>query len=361
MTHCMRMVLSLVLAVSFLAPAVLAGDAPTKQAVKQQAEGKPPVHPAGKELARLKPPQIVQPDPANRHLTAEQYPRVGGSTSAHPLGVIVACELTGTPYFWTTGAQRTVQPTRAPNPPVPPLQGPGPDKSPPLHQKTWHHGTHGAYSDLINNKCNLILVARQASRDEDKLAEKRSIEFVYTPVAKDAFVFITNQKNPVENLSLQQVREMYLGKLTGWQAVGGPEKDIHAYVRNRNSGSQETMEMLVLGGKPTIEGRSMVTLSMMGPLNALARDPQGIGYTFYYYQARMKPDPRIKLLSIDGVQPSAETIADGSYPVVTDVWAVMRKDTPQDSAEGKVVQWMLSPAGQKTVAASGYVPVQPAE
>jgi phosphate transport system substrate-binding protein len=159
--------------------------------------------------------------------------------------------------------------------------------------------------------------------------------------------------------------------VTNWSQVGGPDRKINAYTRNRNSGSQETMVSLVMKGKATIQGRQMVTMSMIGPYNRLNGDPAGIGYTFFYYQRNMAPRsrgglgktprkreaPGIRMLAIDGVAPGKRTIADGTYPLVTDVYCVTRGDLPADSRAARIRDWLTTPAGQAVVAASGYVPL----
>jgi ABC-type phosphate transport system substrate-binding protein len=80
---------------------------------------------------------------------------------------------------------------------------------------------------------------------------------------------------------------------------------------------------------------------------------------FFYYQDYMAPDFRgnVQILAVDGVMPSSTTIADGSYPLVTKVYAVTRKDLDKDSNGARLLTWLLSDDGQKTIARSGYVPL----
>jgi phosphate transport system substrate-binding protein len=113
-----------------------------------------------------------------------------------------------------------------------------------------HHGTHSAYLNLINGEADLILVARSPSMMEFELAQLSGVEFDIRPVALDAFVFIANENNPVDGLSLDEIQRIYTGELTNWDQVGGPEGEIHPYQRDEQSGSQQLMLSLVMKGLP---------------------------------------------------------------------------------------------------------------
>jgi hypothetical protein len=171
-------------------------------------------------------------------------------------------------------------------------------------------------------------------------------------------VFLRHAENPVKGLTAEQIKGIYAGKITSWQAAGG-KGEVHAYVRNPNSGSQETMQSVVMGELTITAGRSAVALTMMGPYEQLPGDPQGIGFTFYYYNERMSPNPRVDILAVDDVMPSRETIASGAYRWVTPVYAVTRKDLGDEAAAATLRDWLTTPAGQSVVAESGYVPVHP--
>lgn len=284
--------------------------------------------------------------------TAENYPRTDGSTSAHPLGVLVASALVGVPCRWRespsmSGTERRLLLAED--------QAWVPEHN--LHRRTWHDGTHGSWVNLIEGDSDLIYVCRYPSPDELELMAQKGVKVEAVPIARDAFVFLLNRENPVDGLTLAQIRDIYTNKVPTWKAVGGPQEHITAYQRNRNSGSQETMETLVMPGLEMPPGRSAVGLSMTGPYNLLVGDKWGIAYTFYYYHEKMSPVPELKLAAVDGVKPDPTTIVTGRYPLVTPVLAVIRADTPADAPVRRLQQWLLTPAGQAVVGASGYVPL----
>jgi phosphate transport system substrate-binding protein len=307
-------------------------------------------------------PPTTTPAPApDAALIAGDYPKVDGSTSAHPLQVIVACKVFDVPYVW--------QPQFLTN-----LRGvfPSPEyEGPPEPVVTifniQHSGTHDAYVNLIEGNADFILVARQPSEDELNAASQNGVALDVRPVALDAFVFLVNAENPVDDLTIEAIRDIYMGKITTWPELGvdlqlqqseGDGDQINAYQRNPNSGSQELMEALVMKGDPMIDAPDMMLETMMGPINVIGEDLLGIGYSVYYYVTFIQPDPLIKLIGINGVQPTSEAIAERAYPLTAEVYAVVREDMPQDSTAVMLRDWLLTEEGQAAVEESGYVPIQ---
>jgi phosphate transport system substrate-binding protein len=221
-----------------------------------------------------------------------------------------------------------------------------------------HHGTHDAYMNLIYGDADIILVARAPSQDELEAAQHRDVDLEVTPVALDAFVFLVNTENPIEDLTLETIRATYKGEITQWPEIGGAEGEIHTYQRNRNSGSQELMEKLVMRGAPMIDSPDMILMSMVGPINAIGDDPLGIGYSVYFYASFMYPHERIKLIAINAVPPTSTTIADRTYSLTTEVYAVIRSDASQHGMARLLLDWLLTAEGKEAIAASGYVPIQ---
>ncbi len=175
---------------------------------------------------------------------AREYPRVDGSTSAHPLQVLVACKILDVTCEWTQPpfldlfSERRIGPDLADSV----------TETGEIVTGIWHNGTHSAYVNLINKDADFIIVARMPSDDEIRQAGIRGVKLDIRPVALDAFVFLAHVDNPVKSLTLDQIRDIYTGKTTEWDELGGMGR-INAYQRNPNSGSQELMDDLVMRWK----------------------------------------------------------------------------------------------------------------
>lgn len=282
-------------------------------------------------------------------LNTSNYPRVDGSTSAHPLQVLIACKILGVEYSWMPALFDETH-----------RIWPSFDKKPDIAQfivdSIVHNGTHSSYENLILGKDDLIIVARTASEDELHLADSIGVALTTTPVALDAFVFIANDNNPVNGLSVEEIQDIYTGNINNWNEVGGNDAGINPYQRNPNSGSQELMESLVMKNLTMLDFPEMIVFGMMGLINQVSHDWDGLGYTVYFYENFMAPNDDLKLLSVNGVAPSVSTLRNKEYIYTTEVYVVIRQDLDKSSTAHMLYQWLLTGEGQEVIEESGYVP-----
>ncbi|MCI0478001.1 MAG: substrate-binding domain-containing protein [Anaerolineales bacterium] len=292
------------------------------------------------------PVPTIKPDLAT---IARDYPKVDGSTSTQPLHVVVACKAFGVRCAWQESlfSEKTMGPD---------LMQSVRAEAGKVFDATRHTGTNPAYVNLIQGKADLILVARAPSEDELKLAKEHRVELDARAFALDAFVILVNVQNPLDDLKIENVRDVYTGKITNWATFGG-KGQIKAYQRGRNSGSQELMEALVMKGAPMIKAPEMIIETMMGAVNAIGRDPLGIGYSVYYYVTFMLPDKNVKLVGVNGVKPTSDNIATRAYPLTAEVYAVTRKNMPRESTATMLRDWLFTDEGRATIVTSGYVPL----
>ena len=338
------------------------------------------------ELARLAPGDL----PGARALGFDvlTFPRLDGSTSTQPLAVILACRFLNVPYAWAYP-----EPNGYPWPQRPPLATDNlfVDRASPYRSMEFsiaasevqsqgadqrqhriaamingllavNSNTHDAYVNLINGTCDVNLTARGPSADESKLAQDKKVELELVPIAIDALVFIVHQSNPVKNLSLDQIKEIYTLQTKTWQPLGGTDKPIRPFLRESNSGSRELFDTLVLK-TPTDEAfanatRNLFSGSMAGPYNQVTQEPEGIGYSVYYYEHFMALSPYTRTLAINGIEPSYETLAAGKYPLAAPVYAALRKSDPPTAPGRKIAAYLTSPEGRLLLRESGYVPAQ---
>lgn len=219
--------------------------------------------------------------------------------------------------------------------------------------------TAEAYERLIKGEVDIIFVA-QASKAHQKLADEKNIKLNFTPIAKEAFVFLVSQQNSLSNLTAQQLRDIYSGRVKKWDQVGGSGEDVMAFQRPENSGSQTVMLAKVMQNEkmraPLQEEKVQGMGAAVKRVATYRNASQSIGYSFRYYATRMQKSAAVKLLSVDGVEPSAENIRNGTYPFTVDVFIVTTGE-PTPSVR-KLMDWMLSKQGQKMIEDTGYVPLR---
>ncbi len=219
--------------------------------------------------------------------------------------------------------------------------------------------TAKVYAGLINKKTDVIF-ASEPSDDILKQAEEAGVEFEMVGIGYDGFVFLVNQQNKVESLTLDQIRDIYTGKIKKWSEVGGEDADIIAYQREANSGSQNLMEKMVMKGVKMQDAANtnLMIASMAGLIDGVAsyeNSKYAIGYSIYLYAKEQYVKDSVKFLKINGVEATDANIANKSYPLTKVVYAIMRKDEPENSSARKLVNWLLTDEGQKVVSAGGYV------
>jgi phosphate transport system substrate-binding protein len=185
------------------------------------------------------------------------------------------------------------------------------------------------------------------------------VELETAPLAIDALVFIVNPKNPVKNLTTDQVRKIYTGEITNWKEVGGVDHAITPYIRDADSGSQEKMETLVMNGLNMIDATYMPEIigsQMTSPYSQLEYDEYGIGYTpFFYCTAMVRDLLNVRMLSIDGVTPSKESLRGDKYPFVSSIYAAVRKSESHESIAYKLYQFLFTKNGSDMIDESGYI------
>ena len=277
---------------------------------------------------------------------AADLPVIDGSTSTRPLRTLIVCEILDVTCDWQElfdGSRRLLPPLDAPMELF--------DTAVPSS------GTHGSYVALAEGDADLIVAARMPTDDEVGLAGSNGVEFEIAPIALDAFVFLVNAANPVEGLGLGEVRDIFSGAITDWAEVGGDARPIQPYQRNETSGSQVLMERLVMRGTPMVDAPDLMLMSMAAPFDAISSDPDGMGYSVYYYAIHMLATDAISLLGIEGSEPGPTTITSGEYPLVTEVYAVLPSGTPQDDTARLLRDWLVTGAGRSVIEESGYVPL----
>ena len=204
-----------------------------------------------------------------------------------------------------------------------------------------------------------IVLGTGPSADERKAAQDAGVNLVTVPICYDAFVFLVNSENPVENLSVQQIQDIYQGKIPDWGEVGGTTGlPIRAYQRPHGSGSQTAMEELVMKGLPLTAEENYVSDGMadlIAQVGNYDNAREALGYSYLYYVEGLYKSGDIRVLSVDGMAPTPDSLRSGAYPFTVYYYAVYREGS---AAAERFVNWLVSDEGQRCVAQAGYIPLR---
>ena len=273
--------------------------------------------------------QIDVPKKASLQLSLDEYPRMDGSTANLPMMAEImsrVCDIT------LEEAEELTSCTK----------------------------TSNAWSNIANGNADILLVY-EAAEDTKAYLDTVGTELEITPLGRDALVFINNEQNPVENLTQQQLIDIYTGNVTNWNEVGGEDLEIIPYQRVATSGSQSLFMKLLMKDIVPMDAPMELRPAEMGMLiDELARynnEGNALGYSVFYYASYMYQQPGLKMIAVDGVQPSDETIADDSYPLLNEYYLVIRADEPEDSPARQLRNWILTDEGRAAIIEAGYIPM----
>lgn len=217
-------------------------------------------------------------------------------------------------------------------------------------------GSGTGISALINGTTDIATSSRPMKEAErNKLRARAKTVVAELAVAKDAVTFYVHEKNPLTSLTREQLAQIYLGDVTNWKEVGGPDAPIVLYSRENSSGTYVFVKDDLLEGNDfsaaaqTLPGTAAV-------VNAVAKEKYGIGYGGAAYAKGVK-ELKLKVGS-EELAPSAENVKSGKYPLSRDLFFYLRS-TPTGDAKA-FIDFCLSEAGQRVVTQVGYFPVKQA-
>lgn len=222
-----------------------------------------------------------------------------------------------------------------------------------------YNNTLGGYKLLAEKKTD-IFIGAYPSKDQREYAAENGTTFEYTQIGYEAFVFFVHKDSPINSLTTEQIRAIYSGEITNWSELGGKNEKIVAFQRNEGSGSQSMM-LRFMGDTPLMEPDTQEVIDGMGGIITEVADyknkSNSIGFSFRYYVETIIGNPDIKIIAVDGVYPSVESIKNGKYPIIAPVYAVTYEGNPNKNVD-KLIEWILSDEGQHIIEETGYVGIR---
>ncbi len=224
-------------------------------------------------------------------------------------------------------------------------------------------GSGTGIAAMINGTVDIANASRAMKPAEIERAKAKGIEPVQHVVALDAIAVVVHPSNPVDELTIDQLSDIFTGKITNWREVGGEDRPIVILSRESNSGTHVYfLEHVVRKGQKDNDALfspdTLLMPSSEGISAEIRQNPNAIGYDGLGY---VTPDQKtIAVARTAGqpyVQPTVETVKDGSYPIARELY--MYTDGQPTGAIKDYLDWILSPEGQAIVRELGFVPLEP--
>jgi phosphate transport system substrate-binding protein len=217
-------------------------------------------------------------------------------------------------------------------------------------------GSGTGIAALINGTTDVCMSSRPMKEPEKlKLRERFQTRGVEIPVARDGLSVYVHATNPVKELTLDQLRDVYLGRITNWKALGGPDQAITLYGRENSSGTYVYFKDTILKGRD-FAPRTQTLPGTAAVVNAVARDPHGIGYGGAAYAKGVRDLALSFAPGKPAVAPTAATVADGTYPLSRHLYFYVRNKPAGDVKA--FVDWVVSADGQRLATEVGYFPLR---
>lgn len=211
-------------------------------------------------------------------------------------------------------------------------------------------GSSTGVKAIITDMADLGMSSRDIREKEIAEAKSNGVDMQTIVVAKDAIAVIVNEKNPISKLSVEQIGAIFTGKIANWAGIGGKPGDISGYTRNTSSGTYKVFQSLAMN-KEDYGDQTQKMAGNEAIASEVANNENGIGYVGLAYI----DTPGIKVVMVNGVAPSNESVNNGSYVLARPLYYLSNGE-PTGLAK-QFVDFTLGPKGQKIVSDIHFVPV----
>lgn len=217
-------------------------------------------------------------------------------------------------------------------------------------------GSGTGIAALINKSTNICAASRPMKEEERKQAEeKQGKKVTEIPVALDGIAMYVHGKNPLKEITLAQVKDIYTGKITSWKTLGWENKKIVVYSRENNSGTYVYFKEHVLD-EEDFAGDVLTLPGTAAVINAVSKDKYSIGYGGIAYAKGVKVVGVKKDVKDKAVSPSLKTVRENTYPISRSLYFYVMGEP--DGALKSFIDWVLSDEGQKICEEVGYYPLR---
>ncbi|MFO7937106.1 MAG: PstS family phosphate ABC transporter substrate-binding protein [Kiritimatiellia bacterium] len=213
-------------------------------------------------------------------------------------------------------------------------------------------GSGNGAKSLLNGNCDIADLSRDLKDSEREAMKEKGVDPCEHVVAFDALPVIVHPSNRVKGLTIGQLRNIYTGKITNWQEVGGSNRKIVMISRDTSSGTYETFSKLVLGKSARITAKAEYAGSNGAVRQRVQMTKGAIGYTGLGFL-----DRSVKALTVNGVEPCTRTVLDKSYPLARELYMFTDGKPEKGSLTEKFLSLIKTEKGCEIVEEIGFVPV----
>ena len=207
-------------------------------------------------------------------------------------------------------------------------------------------GSSAGIKDTINNISEIGMSSRELKDGEKK-------EVSGTPIAYDGIAVITNVNNPIKNLTIDQIRDIYTGKITNWKEIdGGEDAEIVVTSREDGSGTRDAFQELIKYSSEELRGNAMIANGNGGLKQMVVGNKNAVAFVSFEYL-----DDSVNIVNVDGVEPTADSVRSGEYKISRPFLLVTKDANLTENGE-KLIDYILSDEGQKIVLDNKLIPVK---
>ena len=205
-----------------------------------------------------------------------------------------------------------------------------------------HVSTTQAYQDIINNVVDISIASE--TNQENRDAVELDSDIVLVPIAKEELVIYVNKDNPISFISIEELNNIYSGKISNWKGLGGKDEKIYPYQLKPNVGGSEECFARAVPKNTTYNNSELVAYDMKNIIDLTAGSKGGIGYAFNLFYSKLYNQKMLKKIATD-------------TPLLYNVYFIYRKSYANPNIE-KILTWLLSDDGQNFVTKCGYAPIK---
>lgn len=221
-------------------------------------------------------------------------------------------------------------------------------------------GVFDSYKALCDGETD-ILITNKPDKKTEKYIKKSGSKLEMKPIGLSALVFLCSPENKTDGLTVEQLKGIFSGKITSWYEVGGEKSEIAVFHRIDGSYSRMLLERMIPVGDRNAEPVKTYMETATGTMEALAdydNSRNALGYKAAYDIDEEQNNSDYKLLEVDGIAASRETVSDGTYPLTEEFYVVIRADAAASSPERILYNWVCSSQCKTLIENEGFVPFE---